>query len=103
VKEKIETTKSVKNNLKQYLRKKTVEVSTSEIENNLVGISAENPEVLEQLEKSLEARKDAYESTRHRKFYVLTFGLLLGIVVGYAVPWLVNRLGHATYQRVQLE
>jgi len=34
---------------------------------------------------------------------VLAFGLLLGIFAGYFVPWVINRVTHATYQRVELE
>lgn len=68
-----------------------------------MSMAKDNPEVLEQLQNSLDKRKDAYESRKHRKYYVLAVGLVIGIIVGYAVPWVVNRVGHATYQRDQLE
>jgi len=55
------------------------------------------------LEKSLEERKTAYESRKHRKYYVLTVGLVIGIIVGYLVPWVLNRITHATYKRDKLE
>lgn len=40
---------------------------------------------------------------KHRKYYVLAIGLVIAVFVGSIIPWVINRVSHATYKRDQLE
>lgn len=51
----------------------------------------------------MKERKEQYESRSHRKYYCLAVGVAAGLTLGYLVPYLINKLTHALYQRTQLE
>lgn len=59
--------------------------------------------MITQLEASLDARKAKFEARKHRKFYCLAGGVVLGVALGYLVPWGINKVTHALYQRTELE
>jgi len=55
------------------------------------------------LEEKLNEREKKFESRKHRKYYCLLGGVVLGIFCGYLVPWAINKVTHALYQRKELE
>jgi len=73
------------------------------LEDNFKNIAQQNPKVLEQLEEVLKLKQEKYENRRHRKYYCLAFGVIVGIGLGYLLPWAINKVTHALYQRDQLE
>jgi len=68
-----------------------------DLEDNFKRMADENPNIIDQLEKTLIAKKEAYEGRRHRKYYCLALGLLVGIFMGYLAPFLINKVTHALY------
>ena len=87
--------------MKKKFVKKTLK--TTDLEQNLVMMNDKNPKVLDKLEETLTKRREAYDSKKHYKYYVLTVGFLIGNILGYIVPQVISTLTNAAYQRTDVD
>lgn len=64
--------------------------------------SQEKEEIKETL-ASIIHEEQKYKALSFRKWTVFAFGLFVGSVLGFAIPWAVNKVTHSSYNRASLD
>lgn len=68
-----------------------------------IGLARESVEGYREARDVLRSAKTTYEKNRYKKWAVCLLGLLIGSILGLAVPGIYNALNNSLYDRVAIE